>query len=180
MQIGLSIIHHVRAISNRWNVPLGSALSFNSDWGESFATRDRSVVRACRFRIAGLVRSNALPIRAQAYSFTSAPIARALLSAHKRGVKLVAVLDKSQRSKTYATFLVNNGIPTFIDAKHAIAHNKIMTIDRETIITGSFNFTKSAEKRNAENLLVIKSKKLAGIYLMNWQHHMDTQRLTRG
>ena len=50
------------------------------------------------------------------------------------------------------------GIPTFIDAKHAIAHNKIMIIDRETVITGSFNFTKAAEEKNAENLLIIKDK----------------------
>ena len=40
-------------------------------------------------------------------------------------------------------------MPTFIDAKHAIAHNKIMIIDGQTIITGSFNFTKAAEQNNA-------------------------------
>ncbi len=109
----------------------------------------------------------------QAYSFTSAPIAKALLDAHKRGIKVEVVLDKSQRSERYtsATFLANGGIPTFIDDKHAIAHNKIMIIDRETVITGSFNFTKAAEEKNAENLLIIKSKELAGIYLKNWQEH---------
>ena len=83
----------------------------------------------------------------QAYSFTSAPIAKALLNAHKGGIKVEALLDKSQRTEKYtsATFISNAGIPTFIDDKHAIAHNKIMIIDRETVITGSFNFTKAAE-----------------------------------
>jgi phosphatidylserine/phosphatidylglycerophosphate/cardiolipin synthase-like enzyme len=38
-----------------------------------------------------------------------------------------------------------------------IAHNKIIIIDSETVITGSFNFTKAAEEKNAENLLIIKS-----------------------
>jgi phosphatidylserine/phosphatidylglycerophosphate/cardiolipin synthase-like enzyme len=92
----------------------------------------------------------------QAYSFTSAPIAKALLDAHKRKVKVEVILDKSQRTQKYssATFLFNAGIPTKIDAKHAIAHNKVMIIDGETIITGSFNFTKAAEENNAENLLV--------------------------
>ena len=52
--------------------------------------------------------------------------------------------------------MVNAGIPTFIDNKHAIAHNKIMIIDQSTIITGSFNFTKAAEEKNAENLLIIR------------------------
>ena len=56
--------------------------------------------------------------------------------------------------------LANSGIPTYIDDKHAIAHNKIMVIDRQTIITGSFNFTKAAEEKNAENLLILKSSEL--------------------
>ena len=114
-------------------------------------------------------------ILVQAYSFTSAQIAKALLNAHKRGVKVEAILDKSQKSEKYtsATFLVNAGIPTFIDSQHAIAHNKIMIIDRETVITGSFNFTKAAEDKNAENLLIIKSKELAGMYLKNWQRHRE-------
>jgi phosphatidylserine/phosphatidylglycerophosphate/cardiolipin synthase-like enzyme len=83
------------------------------------------------------------------------------------------ILDKSQRKDEYssATFLFNAGIPTKIDAKHAIAHNKVMVIDVETVITGSFNFTKSAEENNAENLLVIRDKKLAERYIKNWQEH---------
>jgi phosphatidylserine/phosphatidylglycerophosphate/cardiolipin synthase-like enzyme len=111
----------------------------------------------------------------QAYSFTSAPIAKALLNAHKRGVKVQAILDKSQKTAKYssATFLYNAGVPTFIDAKHAIAHNKIMIIDRETVITGSFNFTKAAENSNAENLLVIKNKEIAKAYLDNWSRHKE-------
>jgi phosphatidylserine/phosphatidylglycerophosphate/cardiolipin synthase-like enzyme len=106
-------------------------------------------------------------ILVQAYSFTSALIAKALLEAHKRGVKVQVILDKSQRSEKYtsATFLTNAGIPTFIDAKHAIAHNKIMIIDREIVITGSFNFTKAAEEKNAENVLIIKGKALAKVYI---------------
>jgi len=109
----------------------------------------------------------------QAYSFTSAPIAKALLNAHKRGVKVEVILDKSQRTQKYssATFLYNSGIPTKIDAQHAKAHNKVMVIDGETVITGSFNFTKAAEENNAENLLVIRDKKLASLYIENWQKH---------
>lgn len=109
----------------------------------------------------------------QAYSFTSAPIAKALADAHKRGVQVQVVLDKSQRTEKYssATFLRNNGIPTFIDAKHAIAHNKVMVIDGRTVITGSFNFTKAAESSNAENLLIIEDQALAARYAANWQAH---------
>jgi phosphatidylserine/phosphatidylglycerophosphate/cardiolipin synthase-like enzyme len=113
-------------------------------------------------------------ILVQAYSFTSKPIAKALLDAKKRGISIIAVLDKSQRTERYtaATFLLNAGIPVFIDDKHAIAHNKIIIIDRSTLITGSFNFTRAAEENNAENLLVIKgNQKLVDQYLRNFEEH---------
>jgi phosphatidylserine/phosphatidylglycerophosphate/cardiolipin synthase-like enzyme len=58
-----------------------------------------------------------------------------------------------------------------IDAQHAIAHNKVMIIDGETVITGSFNFTKAAEENNAENLLVIRDREMADLYARNWQEH---------
>ena len=101
-----------------------------------------------------------LEILVQAYCFTSAPIAKALVGAHGRGVSVEVILDKSQRKDKYsgATFLANNRIPTYIDTVHAIAHNKIMIIDKQTVITGSFNFTRAAEEKNAENLLIVRSK----------------------
>jgi phosphatidylserine/phosphatidylglycerophosphate/cardiolipin synthase-like enzyme len=46
-----------------------------------------------------------------------------------------------------------------------------MIIDKETVITGSFNFTKAAEQRNAENLLILYSKELAERYIDNWNRH---------
>lgn len=114
-------------------------------------------------------------IRVQAYSFTSAPIAQALLKAHTRGIRVEVILDKSQRTGKYSssTFLMNARIPTYIDAEHAIAHNKIILIDRSVVITGSFNFTKAAEEKNAENLLIIRSADLVKPYLDNWQYHRN-------
>jgi len=111
----------------------------------------------------------------QAYSFTSAPIAKALVNAHKKGIHVEIILDKSNRSKKYSAgdFTAHMGVTTYIDSRHAIAHNKIMIIDRETVITGSFNFTKAAEEKNAENLLIIRNKKLAEIYIDNWYRHKE-------
>lgn len=112
-------------------------------------------------------------ILVQAYSFTSAPIAAALVAAHKRGVAVQVILDKSQRSEKYtsADFIAHAGIRTLIDDNHAIAHNKIIIVDGEVVITGSFNFSKAAEEKNAENLLVIRSRELASKYVQNWQAH---------
>ena len=60
----------------------------------------------------------------QAYSFTSAPITKALVDAHRRGVTVQVILDRSQRTEKYlsADFVAHAGIPTYIDAAHAIAH----------------------------------------------------------
>ena len=112
-------------------------------------------------------------ILVQAYSFTSPQIARALLEAHKRNVKVEVILDKGQRSQSYSspTFLHNSGIPTCIDSAHAIAHNKVIIIDGKIVITGSFNFTKAAEEKNSENLLIIESEELAKKYIQNWNNH---------
>jgi phosphatidylserine/phosphatidylglycerophosphate/cardiolipin synthase-like enzyme len=114
-------------------------------------------------------------ILVQAYSFTSAPIAKALVDAAKRGVNVRVILDRSQRTEKYsgADFLLHEGVTTFIDDKHAIAHNKIMVIDGHTILTGSFNFTKAAEDNNAENLLVIDDMALAKKYTANWNAHLE-------
>jgi phosphatidylserine/phosphatidylglycerophosphate/cardiolipin synthase-like enzyme len=105
------------------------------------------------------------------------------VAAKKRGVDVQVILDKSQRTDKYssATFLSNAGIPTFIDSAHKIAHNKVMVIDGDEVITGSFNFTKSAESGNAENLLIIThTPKLAQTYTANWKEHLGhSQRLNQ-
>jgi len=112
-------------------------------------------------------------ILVQAYSFTSQPIAEALVNAYKRNIKVEIILDKSQLTakNSMLGYVVQPGIPTYIDSKHAIAHNKIMIIDRKTVITGSFNFTESAESRNAENLIIIPSTELAKEYITNFNTH---------
>ena len=112
-------------------------------------------------------------ILVQAYLFTNATIARALASAKARGVNVRVILDKSQETDRYsaATYFKNHAIPVLIDDKHAIAHNKVMVIDGSTVITGSFNFTQTAETNNAENVLVIPCANLAANYARNWAVH---------
>ncbi len=122
------------------------------------------------------IRSAKQSIRVLAYSFTSAPIAQALVEAHKRGVDVQVVLDKSQKSAKYtsATFVANAGIPIRIDSKHAIAHNKVIIVDGHTVQQGSFNYTKAAEASNGENVLVNwNNPKLAEVYLKDWKRHWD-------
>ena len=115
-------------------------------------------------------------ILVQAYSFTSGPILAALKAAHGRGVDVEVIVDKSsaRQSKSgsrysAATYLTNAGIPVWVDTKVAIAHNKVMVIDGQRVITGSFNFTAAAQNHNAENLLVLDDSALAAQYRTNWE-----------
>ena len=111
----------------------------------------------------------------QAYSFTSAPIAKAVVDAKKRGIDVKVILDKSQFSQKYSSskFLMSQNIPVWDDSKVAIAHNKVMVIDSKTVITGSFNFTKSAQNKNAENVIVISDSTLAKKYSENWNNRLN-------
>ncbi|MGB6976009.1 MAG: phospholipase D family protein [Gammaproteobacteria bacterium] len=118
-------------------------------------------------------------IQVQAFSFTSAPIARALIEAHKRGIKVQVILDKSQfQGERYSSskFLSRAGIPVYIDYQPNLAHNKVIILDGAIVVTGSFNFTKAAEKYNAENLLIIQDKKLAQAYVKNWQQRLTVSK----
>jgi len=114
-------------------------------------------------------------ILVEAYSFTSEPIAVALIDAEKRGVDVEVILDKSQEQArgTEADLISLSGIRTYSDPAYRIAHDKVMVIDGSKVITGSFNFTKSAEDYNAENLLVISNDPpLADQYATSWKKHL--------
>ncbi len=116
-------------------------------------------------------------IAVQAYSFTSFQIAKALVDAKQRGVEVKVILDKAwlddkkqdKRFRAAILYMYEHEVPLWIDYEPSIAHNKVMIIDAKQVITGSFNFTNSAEKRNAENVLIIDSPALAEQYLQNWQ-----------
>lgn len=112
-------------------------------------------------------------VRVLAYSFTSDAISDALVTAEKRGVDVKVVLDRSNLTGRFsdAPALARGHVPTLIDSAHAIAHNKVIVVDGETVLTGSFNFTNAAEAHNAENLLVLRSPYLAAQYLANWEKH---------
>lgn len=130
----------------------------------------------CTDKVVDTISSAKKELLVQAYSFTSAPIAKALVDAQKRGVNVRVILDKSQFSEKYsaAKFLEHENIPVWNDNTVAIAHNKVMIIDDHIVITGSFNFTKAAQAKNAENLLIIYDKGFAEKYKNNWYSRMKS------
>ena len=120
-------------------------------------------------------------IRVQAFVFTSRNIAKALEEAHRRGVKVEMLADAEQATKNENSLirrLHDSGIPIRLEVRYASAHNKLMLIDAEdsepVVVTGSYNFTYSAQARNAENLVILRGNApLARAYLDNWRRHRE-------
>jgi phosphatidylserine/phosphatidylglycerophosphate/cardiolipin synthase-like enzyme len=110
-------------------------------------------------------------IYVQSYSFTSYKIAKALVDAYERGVEVNIILDASNfdpKNFSEESYLKASGLSLWKDDQVHIAHNKVMIFDESTIETGSFNYTTSAQKYNAENMILIKDKTLSETYLKNW------------
>ena len=106
----------------------------------------------------------------QAYNFTEPRIVAAVIAAHRRGINVEVIVDKitARQRGEGVDAVAAAGIPTFVDRMPRIAHNKVMVIDGETVLTGSFNWSVSAERYNAENLLAVRSAALAGYYTANF------------
>ena len=109
-----------------------------------------------------------------AYSFTSQPIAFALSEAKQRGVDVRVVVDNEQNSAEQGgykavDYLVSQGIPVFRCENYAAMHHKFMVADGLHVQLGSFNYTSSANARNAETAIVFRNvKPLANIYGTEW------------
>ncbi len=98
-----------------------------------------------------------------AFSFTQPRIARALAAAHARGVTVEVVADRGQTlelPQSAVPPLAREGVPVWLDGNFGSAHNKVIVIDagspRATTITGSYNFTLAAQKKNAENVAIFR------------------------
>lgn len=115
----------------------------------------------------------------QAYLLTSKKIANALIAAHRRGVDVRVLVDAEQLLKGESSKvpdLASAGIPVWLETKYQNAHDKIIVIDamaRDAIvITGSYNFTWSAQHKNSENILIARSNPaLASQFASNWERH---------
>lgn len=115
----------------------------------------------------------------QAYLLTNKKIAATLIAAHRRGVDVQVLADAQQHARTESSKLPElaaSGITVLLETKYQNAHNKVIVIDAATsdatLVTGSFNFTWTAQHKNAENILVVrKNPSLVSRYLLNWERH---------
>jgi phosphatidylserine/phosphatidylglycerophosphate/cardiolipin synthase-like enzyme len=102
------------------------------------------------------------------YSFTSDSIAEAIINQANRGVEVRGVLDSYQeRTGLGGEYqrLVSQGLEVYLDTHPEKLHHKVIIIDQNIVITGSYNLTRSASEKNDENTLIIHDRKLAEIFL---------------
>lgn len=101
------------------------------------------------------------------FSFTHDKIGKAMRDQYDNGITVSGVFDENQITK-YSEYepMKKLGMDVKIDETSGKMHHKVIIIDEETVITGSYNFSKNAEIRNSENLLIIKANKdIAQVYI---------------
>jgi phosphatidylserine/phosphatidylglycerophosphate/cardiolipin synthase-like enzyme len=109
-------------------------------------------------------------IRFLAFSYTSDPIAEAMVARHNAGIEVQGVFERRSAGGIGAEFdrLRDNGIAVLEDGNCYTMHHKVIIIDEATVITGSYNFSRRAEETNDENLLIIDSPELAAQYMQEF------------
>jgi phosphatidylserine/phosphatidylglycerophosphate/cardiolipin synthase-like enzyme len=157
-------------------VALIYALSAGAVYADVQATDAFSPRQGATALIVSTIGAARQSIYVAAYSFTSHPIADALVDAEQRGVDVRVVMDKSQRKGRHrlADFLLTHGVQTRINSHYAIMHDKFLIVDNQVLELGSFNYTKAAEDKNAENVLVIRGQpQVIEDYIRQWQKLWD-------
>ncbi len=105
------------------------------------------------------------------YSFTSDPLAQALVEKARQGVRVMGVFDSDMviaNTGSDYEWLLDAGLPVCRDGEAGLMHHKVIVIDRQVVITGSYNFTSSAERFNDENVLILHDPHLAEMYLVEF------------
>lgn len=117
--------------------------------------------------LAGVQRSMDLAV----YAFTDSDLAWAVVKAQGRGVKVRVVLDGPWSANRYAKdeFLARHGVEVRLDGGGGIMHHKFAVLDERKVVTGSYNWTASAEEENHENVLILDDPAVAAQYAAEFQ-----------
>ena len=147
-------------------------------WSVNFSPKG-----GCQAQVVKLIVGAKVSVRVAAYSFTSQQVVDALIAQQVAGRDVKVLLDRinapgggsgsggeaAPGSKAQA--LKAGKVPVWIDAKHAIMHDKFIVVDDKIIETGSYNYTGQAETSNAENCFIYHNKDAADAFTQNWDLH---------
>lgn len=128
----------------------------------------------CAKHIVNQIKKAHYSIKVLAYAFNNHYIARELIKAHNRGIDVEIIADASQleRNGSDIPAIANAGVKCYKAYQYhqGVLHDKVIIIDDSVVITGSFNYTFSAEKNNAENVIILNAPLVAKKYdqHFNW------------
>ena len=114
-------------------------------------------------------------IRFLAFSFTDYPMAQAMVARAQNGVDVQGVFEtfgsNSPRSELKTLWCA--GLPVRQDGNDSFLHDKVIIIDNSIVVTGSLNFSSSADEDNEENVIIIDNPGIAALYLEEYQKNWD-------
>jgi phosphatidylserine/phosphatidylglycerophosphate/cardiolipin synthase-like enzyme len=110
-----------------------------------------------------------LSIDVAAYSLSLNSVRNALIRAHDRGVTVRMVMESSNLDRSDPQLLIKAGIPIFGDNRDGLMHDKFMIIDRSEVWMGSMNFTDGGAYDDNNNLMRIRSTKIAEDYIVEFE-----------
>jgi len=118
-------------------------------------------------RLLQLLASAQTSVRFLAFQFTSSPIADALVDLAGEGIAVQGVVEARSAGSPYSQYdrLRAGGVAVVPDGNPYIMHHKVLIIDDQTVVLGSYNFTASADEDNDENLLIIHDPEVAAAFL---------------
>jgi len=120
----------------------------------------------CASIIISLIDSAQQSVLVAVFSFTSNPLADALIRAHQRGVEVRVVIEMEQANVRGSEYerLRSAGVAVRLDGNSDLMHHKFMVVDGRVVVTGSYNWSAAAEDRNDENIVVIYGEEIAALY----------------
>ncbi len=123
-------------------------------------------------RLVALIQAAQESLYFLAFSFTSNDLGAAVMERAEAGVTVAGVMDAGQVNSNQGTEydpFRQAGLDIRLDGNPGLMHHKLFIIDRNIVITGSYNFSASAEERNDENVVIIFNPDIAAQYLAEFQ-----------
>lgn len=127
-------------------------------------------------KIVSLIDRAIKSVHVMMFAFTSRDIAMALVRARNRGLDVRVIMEGFQASNRWSvySFLKDNEVPVILDKNPGVFHHKVMIVDGKYTLTGSFNYTNSAQRYNDENFLIITDPSISKTFERKFEYYWQS------
>lgn len=130
-------------------------------------------------RLAELLGQAQSEIRFMAFAFTHDDMGGSILDRYRQGVDVAGIFEQRGSETEYSEFpfLHCAGVPVLQDGNSRTFHHKVLVIDRQIVVTGSFNFSRNADESNDENVVILRNPEIAALYLREFDKRWQEAKL---